>query len=298
MVEDHHFFPAIAGRGAAVTSSAVFVAATFILTWLAWAASARCGHASLVFGIGGPVFLLGVSAPALVALAITLAREGGPGVRDLLRPVTRWSLGPWWYIAALLYLPVIKVSAAGVHRLVTGAWPPFGDVNIVPIALGIAVGTWVQAGEEIGWRGYLLPGLQHAVGLRLASIFVGVIWAGWHLPLFFIAGTGSTGQSFPLYMFYATALSVAMAWAFSRTGSLLLVMFMHASVNNTSAIVRVAAPGASDPWAWTASTAAWAMVAIAWAVSAVLLARMPARDPGPGLQIGLRAPRRARTPRR
>lgn len=259
-------------------ASALFVAGTFLVTWSAWFASARWGQSTLGLGIGGPVFLIGVFAPALMALAITLAKAGRAGVGDLLRPITIWSISPWWYIAAVLYLPVIKVLAACVHRVVTGAWPPFGDVNIPLIALGIAVGTWVQAGEEVGWRGYLLPRLQDAAGLRLASILVGVIWAGWHLPLFFIAGTDSTGQSFPLYLLYVTAISVAMAWALARTGSLLLVMFMHASVNNTSGIVRVTPPGgAGDPWTWHASVAAWMTVAIAWAVSATLLARWPAR---------------------
>ena len=50
----------------------------------------------------------------------------------------------------------------------------------------VAVSTPWQAGEEIGWRGYLLPRLSGRVGLPAASLIVGVIWACWHLPFFFI----------------------------------------------------------------------------------------------------------------
>ncbi len=37
------------------------------------------------------------------------------------------------------------------------------------------------------------------MGLRGASLLLGIVWAAWHLPLFFLAGTDKTGQSFPLF---------------------------------------------------------------------------------------------------
>jgi len=67
---------------------------------------------------------------------------------------------------------------------------------------------------------------------------LGVLWASWHIPLFFVRDTDKFGQSFPLYLLQATALSVAMAWLYANTrGSLLPVMLMHAAVNNTKDIV-------------------------------------------------------------
>jgi hypothetical protein len=104
---------------------------------------------------------------------------------------------------------------------------------------------------------------------------LGVIWAVWHLPLFFIPGTGSDGQSFPLYLLHVTAVSVAMAWLYWRAeGSLLLVMLMHASVNNTTEIVPAALPGAADPFSLSASLVGWATVGVAWIVAVACLIAM------------------------
>ena len=94
---------------------------------------------------------------------------------------------------------------------------------------------------------------------------LGIIWALWHLPLFFIPGTGSDGQSFPIYLLHVTALSVAMAWLYWKTdGSLLLVMLMHASVNNTTDIIPAAVPGATDPFSFAGSTMAVYTIALSW----------------------------------
>src|SRR5262245_41544646 len=49
---------------------AAFVVLTFAVTWAAWLASAHLA-ALPGFGLGGPVFLLGVFAPAIVALLLT-----------------------------------------------------------------------------------------------------------------------------------------------------------------------------------------------------------------------------------
>src|SRR4029078_1803740 len=121
----------------------------------------------------------------------------------------------------------------------------------------------VQAGEEIGWRGYALSPLSVRLGLSGASVLLGLIWAFWHLPFFFIPGTDKSGQSFPMYLLSVTALSVAMAWLYWQTGrSLLLTMLMHAAVNNTKDIVPSAVPGAMNSFYLGSSRISWISGAI------------------------------------
>lgn len=135
--------------------------------------------------------------------------------------------------------------------------------------------TPVQAGEEIGWRGYALPRLAARLGFARASLLLGVIWAVWHLPLFFIPGVDNYRQSFTLSLIAVTALSVAMAWLYMHTsGSLLLVMLMHSSVNQTSFVIPSANPTTTNPFALSASLVGWLTAAFLWIGAAYLLARM------------------------
>jgi len=226
--------------------------------------------------LGALLVLLGTFAPSLVALGLTARAEGVRGIRILLAGVLRWRVAPQWYLFAAGYIPTIKLTVALVHRVATGAWPRFGNEAWYIIPLAIAFSTPFQAGEEIGWRGYALPRLAARFGLARASLLLGLIWACWHLPQFFIPEADTYRQSFFVYVLQVTALSVAMAWLYARTnGSLLLAMLLHSAVNNAKDIVPSAAPGATNTFGLSASLVAWLTVTLLWICGAYFLARMP-----------------------
>jgi membrane protease YdiL (CAAX protease family) len=137
------------------------------------------------------------------------------------------------------------------------------------------LGTVGQAGEEIGWRGYLLPRLAERAGLVGASLIVGAIWAMWHLPLFFAAGADTYHQSFPLYALQITAYSVALAWLYWRTGgSLLLAMFMHSAFNNMKDIVPSGVTQGGSVFTFDSTLVLRLTVLLLWIIGALLLVRM------------------------
>ena len=252
----------------------LFVAVTFAVTWTVWALSASLSAPSGagVLGVRGPLFLTGVFAPGLVALALTAYSEGRKGVSRLLSRIGQWNVGARWYVFALTYMAAVKLTAAVIHRGLTGVWPHFADTPWLLMLAAIPVSTLAQAGEEIGWRGYALPRLAPRLGLGGGSLVLGIIWALWHLPLFFMAGTDTAGQSFPIYLLAVTPVSVAIGWLYWKTrGSLLLVMLMHASINNTTGLVPGSLPGAIDALSFTGSFIAWATVGVTWAFAVVLL---------------------------
>ena len=257
-----------------------FFSLTYAATWTCWAAAAAVSRGSTPGdtvrpALAGALFLLGTVAPSLVALALTERAGGRAATRALLDRVFLWDVAARWYVFAVGYMLAIKLSAALVYRFVTGGWPRFGDEAWYLMAIAIVFSTWVQAGEEIGWRGYALPRLSARVGLAPASVILGVLWAGWHLPLFFVPAADTLGQSFPLYLIQVTALSVAAAWLYWRTGgSLLLVMLLHAAVNNTKDIVPSAVPGATNPFALSTSLVAWITATLLWIAAAHFLWRM------------------------
>ena len=257
-----------------------FFSLTYLASWMLWIAAAAIlrGDAPQSLGfraIGGFLYLLGVFAPAFVALALTARADGREGTLALLGQTVKWSVGARWYVFAVIYMVAVKVGVAIVYRIATGAWPTFGQTPLYIMAAALVFSTPTQAGEEIGWRGYALPRLSARLGLSSASVALGVIWASWHLPFFFLSGTDKSGQSFPVYLLSVTALSVAIAWLYWRTnGSLLLTMLMHAAVNNTKDIVPSSVSAATNAFSLSSSRVAWLSVAILWICAAYFLVRM------------------------
>lgn len=170
----------------------------------------------------------------------------------------------------------IKLTVALVYRVITGSWPRFGNEAWYVLVVAIVISTPVQAGEEIGWRGYALPRLAARFGFARASVLLGVIWATWHLPIFFVPGVDNFGQSFPVFLLEVTALSVAITWLYAHTNeSLLLVMLMHSAVNQTLGIVPSAVANAANPFALSTSLVAWLTAAFLWITAVYFLLRMP-----------------------
>ena len=254
-----------------------FFALTFLVSWTCFIGSAaiRNDASWIVTATAYSIYLIGVFAPALVAIALTYLAEGTPGLRALLRGMFRGPSDARWWVFAFSFVAVIRLTAAVVHRLAAGAWPEFGREIWLVMLPATLLSTPVQSGEEVGWRGYALPGLSDRLGLAPASLVLGAIWACWHLPFFFIDGVDKTGQSFPLYFLGVVALSVTLAWLYWRSGgSLLLTMVMHAAANNTKDIVPIATPGATDPWTLHALPIAWMVIALYWLAAIYFLFKM------------------------
>jgi membrane protease YdiL (CAAX protease family) len=260
----------------------VYFALTFAVGWSLWLVGAALLLRVDVSAGRSLFFLPGTFAPAIVALWMA-QRSRVPGMAgELVERIFQWRVKARWYLFAVSYMIVAKLLAAGFYRIYAGTWPEFGFVPIYLMVLGTAFSVPVQAGEEIGWRGYALPRLADAVGLRAAGLILGMIWALWHLPLFLIPGTDSTGQPFVIFFLAVTAVSVAMTWLYLKTGgSLLLAMLMHAAINNTTGIVPASASPAPGAFSIEASALAWFVVVVLWAGAVHLLMRTPTRaSPG------------------
>lgn len=241
-----------------------FFLLTYAVSWTCFISVAILSYKTLsteLTALKSGLVLLGTITPSLAALWIT-AQSGIAGeTQTLLKQIVKWRVNIKWYLFAAGYMVIIKLSVALIHNLITGAWPRFGQEAWYLMVAAILVSTWVQAGEEIGWRGFALPHMTEKFGLAVSTLILGVIWACWHLPLFFVKGADTFGQSFPLYLIQVTLLSVAMGWLYWRTqGSLLLIMLMHAAVNNTKDIVPSSVRGASNTFALSNSLVAWLTV--------------------------------------
>lgn len=255
-----------------------FFVLTYALSWIWFGVAAyvlRC-VGSTPAGAASLLFLPGVFMPAFVAIALTARSEGRSGIRDLLRGILRWRVNLGYYAFAAGFLVAIKLAGALIYRIAFRAWPLFTMLPWYFIVLAVLISTPAQAGEEIGWRGYALPRLAERFGLPMASIVLGIIWAAWHLPFFYIPDSDNIGQSFPIYLTAVTAISAALAWLYWRTNqSLLLTMLMHAAADNTAGIATSPTPATvSNPFALSGAPWPWITALLLCIVAIFFLIQM------------------------
>src|SRR5262249_55094725 len=95
------------------------------------------------------------------------------------------------------------------------------------------VGALSAAGEEFGWRGYMLTRLIDARVPRPVLVS-GVIWAAWHLPLI-LSGQYAAGPSPALsalvFVLDVVAFAYLVAYLRLATGSVWPAVLAHASWN-------------------------------------------------------------------
>ncbi|MES1227031.1 MAG: CPBP family intramembrane glutamic endopeptidase, partial [Armatimonadota bacterium] len=139
---------------------------------------------------------------------------------------------PWWVYAAVLTVPGVMFVAQASSGLKTET--PF----IHPPAQGwksLLAQLVIVLAEEIGWRGYLLPVLMIAAGSIGGTLILGVIWALWHLPMFFVNGSQQKGHSFFKYAVEVVAWSLLLSMVYLCSGgSILLCMLFHGALTVAS----------------------------------------------------------------
>ena len=209
----------------------------FVFTWALWVPAALEAR-DLISPLPFPAGFLGIFGPMVAAIVVTALEGGRAGLRSLLGRVVRWRVEPIWYAVAILGPFVLTLAAIALHVALGGQPPSPGLlVGALPTLLIVVVYMMITValGEEVGWRGYALPALQARYSALLASLILGVMWALWHLPVFFNPDTHYSNLPFLLFLAYMVAFTVLITWVFNSTGgSVLMAIFFHAVMNASS----------------------------------------------------------------
>jgi membrane protease YdiL (CAAX protease family) len=214
--------------------AAVFVILTFGIAAVVYLPLLAEGWGWIDLTLPRGMVILGVMSPSIATLLIRLYDDGIDGVRSVFGGLTAWRFGRvWWGVALALPVAFALGLAGGVIALGQDFSPePIRIVSEagVGFVLLILLRLVTAAGEEIGWRGHLLPLLQARSSALNASLVIAVIWGVWHLPL--LIGNGVEGSIIALRLVSTFGGAVMFTWLFNNTGgSVLAVTLLHAGNN-------------------------------------------------------------------
>jgi len=197
---------------------------------------------------------MGVLGPAVSAIFLTCLTGDKQERRDYWsRLISFKRIGPRWCAIIILIAPVYSVLAILTGLVIKGNIPAFDTavgyvthpLTIIPFAIMRLV--YGPLPEELGWRGYALDRLQRKWNALVSSLVLGVIWAVWHTPMFFIRGS-LMSEVFPLWStkFWVAmgpgilAGAVVMTWIYNNTQrSTLAAILFHFMMNFTGEFLRL-----------------------------------------------------------
>jgi len=108
----------------------------------------------------------------------------------------------------------------------------FSNEVIIPTLFIILIQG--PTGEETGWRGYLQPAIEEKFGVVKGSLIVGLIWAFWHAPIWFL-GTGYYGTELLKYIieFFISIASLGfiIGLCYHYCKNLFIPIWMHFVLN-------------------------------------------------------------------
>jgi membrane protease YdiL (CAAX protease family) len=201
-------------------------------------------------GNGRGLYTLGLMwCPALAGM-LTL-RLNGRSIADL-----GWKWGETKYQVRSWYIPLLYafIAYAIVWIFHLGAFgnPDYYDSLVKTMHLGgapwisIVVGIVLTGvyglirsvasalGEEIGWRGFLVPELSKTTSFTVTSLVSGIVWSLWHYPILiygdYNAGT-PTWYGLMCFTVMVISISFVFAWMRLKSGSLWTAAILHGSHN-------------------------------------------------------------------
>ncbi|MDD2289384.1 MAG: type II CAAX endopeptidase family protein [Bacteroidales bacterium] len=186
-----------------------FFITTFVWSWTFWIFLILFSNRFLFF----PFFILGAFGPLIGAITSVYCNEGKEYVKVFLKKFLDLRIGWKGFVMPILILGGCTFFAWILPEL-------FGQSRLSMLLPSI----WVffpcllfmfflgGGQEEFGWRGYALPILEEKYGIWAANLILGIIWACWHLPLWFIEGTNQVYMNFIGFVILCIGYSYIFSW--------------------------------------------------------------------------------------
>ena len=182
--------------------------------------------------------IFGAFGPFAAAAILTRHEQGKEGAKAWRQKVFKLRGHIKWCLLAGLGLPfLIAIVHTTVYAFLYGlpnlqTEPPwYWLFPAIPVNVYIAVIYSSALGEEPGWQGYAMPHLLKQFTPIMACIILGILWAMWHLPLYFTP-LWSGNESLLLMVLYTSPLAMILTWLTHKArGSVMPAVFLHQATN-------------------------------------------------------------------
>lgn len=148
--------------------------------------------------------------------------------------------------------------------------------DILPVlVIGTLISMLSALGEEIGWRGFMVPALYERLGLNKTLLISSLFWCCWHLPLLigggYMSGTPLWYQ-LPAFVLCIFPVGVMTGLLTLESGSVWPAAFLHAAHNNyDQAVFGIITRG--DNQMYFVSETGMLTILCAWVLAAVMYIR-------------------------
>jgi membrane protease YdiL (CAAX protease family) len=228
---------------------ALYFAVTFTVTWGFWLVAILIGGTPTSSPTVIP-YLLGGFGPVIGAIVVRVRRGRGPLPAHTVK--FRAGVRLFWVLPLLVLASATVLAAALLAHLLGGPAVSLTEGQALMATAGgpapflISMLITGPLAEEPGWRGTAYPRLRASLSRLQAGLLLGVVWAVWHLPLFFITGTvqaefGLFSWSGPLFLLSVIPMALLTGYAYDRAG-VAASMAVHFGVNTTIALLTVNSP--------------------------------------------------------
>lgn len=206
---------------------------TFFISWLSWGILILLTGFNIVkfqSVIGIILFGIGGFGPTISAI---MCMDGKLSFRKVWKFITEHKKHTIGY---LLLFAALVVAVMGLSSMEINSAIPWYALPVVFIICTLFGG----GNEELGWRGTLQPLMEKVMNSKVknktlsfivATIVIGLIWAIWHLPLWFVVGSTQQGINYGLFVVECLLLSFWLACIYRKTGSVLNCMLFHGLMN-------------------------------------------------------------------
>jgi uncharacterized protein len=195
----------------------------------------------LTYAIGWgliPFWTFQAGSPFIAALIVIPLSRGVAGLKELGLRMIRWRVRWYWYVVAI-GMPLAVLGLIVGLNVALGASAPslvqFSSVSTILLVFGTKLINPGDGplGEEPGWRGFALPGLQSTHSPLVSTVILGVLVTGWHVPILFLEEGLLRPSIIVGYLLGSFAVTFFYTWLFNHTGGSVFMSIVSHSAQGT-----------------------------------------------------------------